>query len=515
MRPSADQVFRVLDETILLCAAWLVPASQRIEWHREWHAELWHVRSCCFAGSFSWPTQREITAFCLGSIPDAFCVLRQSRLSRSTSARLPDVSRPSPTRPNVHGSAAQSLFCLVAVLALCVMVARLVPGVRAEADSSRYQVSPGLIFIQAGRSGDDLTPSISADLFRNWKAAHQRYFDRFAFYRTVGETASISSTHIARWKVTHASLNLFSLLGLQIRFASAVPENDRDVPSVILSYETWTRDFGADPHVAGDLILFGRRTAKIAGVLPYGSWRLPERPDAWILEPDALLASDAPEGAVGYLLAHLTPQGESEMLGDRVPIAARDAESNDLDIYGVSFANRLQGPLGIYRFALILALLALPAVTSVTMGESNYSAHRPSRKRILIRWTFLGTKFALIASIANFASLDLAYWRASTWSPLAEFFQLVWCFTICLFGFRWALSDQRQRCPVCLRRVTNPAQVGLASRTFLGWNGTEMMCMGGHTLLHVPSLPTSWFSGQRWLYLDTSWDFLFADSGLM
>jgi hypothetical protein len=37
--------------------------------------------------------------------------------------------------------------------------------------------------------------------------------------------------------------------------------------------------------------------------------------------------------------------------------------------------------------------------------------------------------------------------------------------------------------------------------------------MGGHTLLHVPGLPTSWFSTQRWLYLDTSWGFLFAASG--
>jgi hypothetical protein len=33
-------------------------------------------------------------------------------------------------------------------------------------------------------------------------------------------------------------------------------------------------------------------------------------------------------------------------------------------------------------------------------------------------------------------------------------------------------------------------------------------------LLHIPGLPTSWFSTQRWLYLDTSWDFLFAASGL-
>ena len=70
--------------------------------------------------------------------------------------------------------------------------------------------------------------------------------------------------------------------------------------------------------------------------------------------------------------------------------------------------------------------------------------------------------------------------------------------------------DQRQRCPVCLNRVAHPAQVGLASRTFLAWNGTELMCTGGHTLLHVPGLPTSWFGTQRWLYLDASWEFLFA-----
>jgi hypothetical protein len=36
--------------------------------------------------------------------------------------------------------------------------------------------------------------------------------------------------------------------------------------------------------------------------------------------------------------------------------------------------------------------------------------------------------------------------------------------------------------------------------------------MGGHSLLHVPSLPTSWFSNQRWLLLDPSGEFLFAGS---
>jgi hypothetical protein len=87
---------------------------------------------------------------------------------------------------------------------------------------------------------------------------------------------------------------------------------------------------------------------------------------------------------------------------------------------------------------------------------------------------------------------------------------LIASFVISLLGMGWALFDQRQRCPVCLRRVTHPAQVGSVSRMFLAWSGTELICAGGHTLLHVPGLPTSWFGTQRWMFLDSSWEFLFA-----
>jgi len=91
------------------------------------------------------------------------------------------------------------------------------------------------------------------------------------------------------------------------------------------------------------------------------------------------------------------------------------------------------------------------------------------------------------------------------------YLQLVISMFGCLFGMCWVLSDQRRRCPVCLERVAHPARVGQFSRTFLAWSGTELMCTGGHTLLHVPALPTSWFSSQRWMFLDPSWKFLFAD----
>ena len=104
--------------------------------------------------------------------------------------------------------------------------------------------------------------------------------------------------------------------------------------------------------------------------------------------------------------------------------------------------------------------------------------------------------------------------RAVVTCPLffAGVFFLALAFFALLFAFRWALRDQRQRCPVCLRLLSNPAHVGEASRNFLAWNGTELICAEGHGLLHIPELPTSWFSTQRWLYLDPSWSALFADA---
>ena len=124
----------------------------------------------------------------------------------------------------------------------------------------------------------------------------------------------------------------------------------------------------------------------------------------------------------------------------------------------------------------------------------------------------MGGKVALLLLIDYFVSLDMSYTYTSVFSPYSVYLHLATAFSICLLGLSWACRDQRQRCPVCLRRVTHAAQVGVASQTFLGWSGTELICAGGHTLLHIPALPTSWFSTQRWLYLDGSWEFLFTGS---
>ena len=118
----------------------------------------------------------------------------------------------------------------------------------------------------------------------------------------------------------------------------------------------------------------------------------------------------------------------------------------------------------------------------------------------------------LFVPLVYFSSVDVAYGFYSAGSTTAQYMQLGLSFFGFLFGFRWILQDQRKRCPVCLRVLSHPARVGQASRNFLAWNGTELICAGGHGLLHIPELPTSWFSTQRWLDLDASWGSLFSDA---
>ena len=59
------------------------------------------------------------------------------------------------------------------------------------------------------------------------------------------------------------------------------------MPAVILGEAVWKREFGADPHVAGDVLRLGAQTVRIAGVVPDGSLALPGKVDAWLLEPDS------------------------------------------------------------------------------------------------------------------------------------------------------------------------------------------------------------------------------------
>ena len=142
-----------------------------------------------------------------------------------------------------------------------------------------------------------------------------------------------------------------------------------------------------------------------------------------------------------------------------------------------------------------MSLPMLLGITSLRLGE--YPAHRRGR-----RWAFFAGKIALLLPIVFFGGLAL-------WPIFRMLF--VHCMLAgYVIAFRWALIDQRRRCPECLRLVEHPAPIGEPSHTFLEWYGTEFACAKGHGLLHVPEIPTVSFRTQKWMRLDRSWRALFS-----
>jgi hypothetical protein len=398
------------------------------------------------------------------------------------------------------------MFLLIGLIATTYGVALLLPGVSLIRHSPHYRDLRHLMLIQDMSYPGDSTPTISSEQYLFWKHRNQDTFDDFAFYRVTREYLSVSGKTQAAG-IAVASSNLFDLLGLEMRLSAPLPQAPPDLPRLVLSDSTWKSAFAADPHIAGRTVQLGSHTAVVAGVAPQGAWQLPGNVDGWLLVPDGQIAS----GAEGFVVAHLKPTPEHRQWAETWRLYARNPDGDIGAFTCSSLIDRDHGPIYYFMFSVFLACLALPATTSLPLGEYRVTSQKLSWSTRLRRWAFLASKLALLLPIVYLASLDLAHLRAGLAPLSATNIQVVSSFLICLFGLRWVLRDQRQRCPVCLKRLTHPARVGQPSRNFLAWNGTELMCVAGHGLLHIPEMRTSWFDNQRWLYLDPSWDVLFAD----
>lgn len=167
---------------------------------------------------------------------------------------------------------------------------------------------------------------------------------------------------------------------------------------------------------------------------------------------------------------------------------------------GMAWRTRPQ-PILAHLLILLTAVLILPATTSLAMGEYPARACSSTRAVRLRRWIFLAIKLGVMLPALFFGTFDLSPIIGSVLQPQA----LLIGYTL---GFRWALMDQRRRCPVCLRLLTNPVTIGQRSQTLLEWYGTELVCNEGHGVLHVPGIQAS-YTIQRWVSLDASWSSLF------
>ena len=151
---------------------------------------------------------------------------------------------------------------------------------------------------------------------------------------------------------------------------------------------------------------------------------------------------------------------------------------------------------------LAFSCLLLPGTMAVWRAPANrHPTPWPSRLR---RGVFLALKIALVQPLMLCGLI--------TWillAPVALFAPFGICATWIL-ALRWIFTDQQQRCPMCLRLLTNPVRIGTPSQTFLEWYGAESMCPRGHGLLHVSEISASNAGKPQWLCLDGSWSGLFS-----
>lgn len=155
-------------------------------------------------------------------------------------------------------------------------------------------------------------------------------------------------------------------------------------------------------------------------------------------------------------------------------------------------------------FANVASRYLILTAVGIVIGHCPGSRSPVATRNKLRAWIFFALKIALVLLILQCAFMAVA---AINVPPL----------TIVLFGgyalvFRWVFTDQRRRCPVCLRLLTKPVRIGTSSQTFLDWYGAESMCSRGHGLLYVPEVGASYSREQEWLYLDGSWSGLFSDA---
>jgi hypothetical protein len=471
-------------------ASILVPRAERRDWAAEWIAELHHLIYSS-GGRLDEPCCASPVQFSRGAFTDAWC-LRREHLHTHGVAGLQ------------RGTAGRCTLILASLAATAMFICLVLPGARRAMCPVHPSRTADLVTISpAGYAGAE-SPAIPLQEYREWQTNTGKLFSELAWYHPSAKNVTLGHGPAVRLSIGVASANFFQVLRIPVSGASK-----RDAtPMLVL-----TRSAGRALHqesgrpLGGEAIIDGSpvRTA----VLRDDDDRLPDTVQAWLLESTDSLQQLSPH-AEGFAFARIrcgafpSPRG-----GVRTMLETRFGVTHVFDCVSLSWL--AWQPTSNFLFALLLACLALPATTALPLGDYPRYRGRMVFRVSARRWSFLCLKLVLLLALVYFATIAIAWgpaWAGST----CVFLQVITAFPALLFGFRWCLQDQRRRCPECLRRLSSPARVGQASCNFLSWNGTELFCVRGHGLLHIPELPTSWFGTQRWLCLDSSWRCLFPES---
>jgi hypothetical protein len=491
MRRHSTQSVPLTATVLLSCASRLVPSRERWEWNQEWQSELWYVhRECKEQHDSAFRIWYTSVSFSLGAVSDALWLRRNSG-----------------RRTNLLESAQGCALALFGAAAAALAVACLLPASRAAITFHNFAESDGLVFVSRAGLTTASSPTIDFAEYQHWKSHGRTWFREISFYRPIREEIKADSGETVSVPIGVTSDNITTLLKTPVSAEDVARARSEHRPTVVLSPSAAERLFrgGVDP--IGRFVNIAGLDALIVGIRPGYASVVHQRQEALLLVDDSQLSNIAP-GQPGFVVAAESQVAKELGAGGSWSFSTlEDGEYVGFECAPIT--KRVQRPMYTFLFALFLACLALPATTPLPMGEYPAANHPLFSEIRWRRWVFLCMKIGLSLAVIYFTSLIVAFGNSRIEPESSQCIQLTASFAGLLLSFRWALRDQRLRCPVCLNMLTNPARVGHPSRSFLAWHGTELMCDKGHGLLHVPEMSTSWFSTQRWLSLDPSWRGLF------
>jgi hypothetical protein len=373
MVSSLQIAVRQIYLTLLWGASLLVPAWRRSEWSHEWRTELWYVFRECFSETSASPSSiRKTTRFCMGAYRDAICLRELSWRTQKPLARI-------------RGSAAACLLLLIGIFFAAWGIAHSSP--RVAAGISRIQVYPWRVSDTGAAPCD--CPFDLAVGGRSFRAIEQ-LFDGFSHYKVTEGTAWSKDMPRTKWTVAHARSGFFGALHLPVRLRENVKAVPDRLPQVVLGQDTWMRDFGGNPNIAGAKLHIGSVAAIIAGVAFRGSMGLPGGADVWLLGSDPQVG----DGTSEFVVGHLSPVGYFD-----------------------------DGRWALSAGGILLGFLILPFVSRPSIGEYSIGSQKPSLARRSRFGAFLVAKIATLLAIAYFASVDRLPARTTIFAaPFPVFF---------------------------------------------------------------------------------------------
>jgi hypothetical protein len=455
----------------------VVPASNRESWLHEWEAEVWYAWTAMRQrGETPAFVRSQLREFCKGCVADA-AWHRRERFDREEMFRVARNWMRSPG------------FCLGALSCLILMIA-VTSGffsmTRAVLLPLPYDNAERVATVSQGGMSLAVRSGIPAE-WVGWWQRQSRLVESAATYRWL-ETSGHSYAQV--------SDNFFSVLGAGPDQGRTFHRGDSTscADCAVLSYEIGLRNDDG-------WIRLGRKSYRVIGVMPRDFWFLSRRIEVWTL-------SDPPPKSKTGVVVRLRPEVSTKAakmeLDSIVNEAGLSLWGSLVDVSPVQ--ERVRAVFWSFALALGLALVIavaglqsmLPRFEPAGCPRALFFASKTGL--LLLAVLLAGVEFTRAPSITMIGGTDLLTEPLSTWLFLMG----------CMGALSWSIHDQRRRCRVCLRRLGMAAHVGCPGCLLLNWAGTELVCIEGHGMLHVPEMLSSWHQAEQWTALDDSWLPLFA-----